>query len=77
MLFELQLFVSVCVAVSLIVAMVMTYIHSVTKEMEKLGHDLEEVTGQLEESERQNQRLQRELEGVEDLHLKVRLVWLL
>lgn len=41
------------------------------QEIEKQGQDLEEVTCQLEESERQGQRLQRELENMEDLNRKV------
>ncbi|XP_052276394.1 ninein-like protein isoform X3 [Dreissena polymorpha] len=41
------------------------------KEIERQGHDLDEVTGQLEESERQCQRLQREVEGVQELHMKL------
>ena len=44
------------------------------QELEKAGLDLEDITTQLDESSKQNQRLQRELENVHDLHRKVSFV---
>ncbi|WAR18242.1 NINL-like protein [Mya arenaria] len=41
------------------------------KELGRQGDDLEQVTGQLEESQRQCQRLQRELDNTHDLHRKL------
>jgi len=68
---EIQCFLAFLLAI-LPVAMLLTkYFISVTKEIEKQGRDLEETTNKLEESERQGQRLQRELESVQDLHRKV------
>ena len=72
MLFELQFLAGLLVALIPVVVMVIDYFNSVAKEIEKQGHELEEVTGQLDESEKQCQRLQRELENVEDIHRKVR-----
>jgi uncharacterized protein YoxC len=72
MLFELQFFAALLLSFIPVIVMVFDYFNSVSKEIEKQGHELEEVTGQLDESEKQCQRLQRELENVEDIHRKVR-----
>lgn len=71
MLWELQFLLACAFALSPVAVMLIRYILSVTKEIEKQGHDLEDVTSKLEESEVKGQRLQRELESVQDLHRKV------
>lgn len=68
---EIQNFVAIVLALLPVAMYLMQYFISVTKEIEKQGHDLEDATNKLEESERQGQRLQRELESVQDLHRKV------
>lgn len=69
--FEIQLLLAFLCALVPVAALLISHTVSVTKEIEKQGHDLEDVTSKLEESEKQGQRLQRELGSVQDLHRKV------